>query len=129
MQANDPLETSVRAIYKKYGKESKNPRCHPIVQHVGNELRLAKNENRAPDWDKITASIVQQSCSDMAARHPDWHGDLNSGDLGAYISDLPPRKMWWIAAGQPALEAEEDSAYGLSMQCRSHVLIANSSYG
>jgi hypothetical protein len=62
----------------------------------------------------------------MAAKHDDWHPDLNASDLGGYLTGMSATKLWW---NQPVPEAEDDGVYCLLMRCRSYVLIETSSYG
>jgi hypothetical protein len=101
---------AVNTIYKRYGADSKKPRCHPIVQAMGDEWGTAGSERRAPNWGNVSLTYVESLCQKTKAAHQDWHVDLNALDLTEYLQDVPVRMLWWI----PQLPAAPQPTDGMS---------------
>lgn len=69
---------------------------HLVIQLVAHEWFLAKKAARSPRWDIFPTAELSRKCQEQAAQHLDWHADLHSLDLSAYLRGLTQKKLWWI---------------------------------
>jgi hypothetical protein len=86
----------VNKFYADAAPNTKMPRVHPIIQLMADEWDKSRKENCAPKWDGLSIAYITQICQNVAADHPEWHRDLVTLDLSAYLRGLTQRKRWWV---------------------------------
>ena len=97
----------IRTTYQRYLNKPKKPRLHPIAQYLGQEEKHAAEKKVPINWDNVSAADVERSCLQLRVDYPDWHPDLSTLDLSAYLDEIPPKKFWWRTQ-HPAVQVGDD---------------------